>query len=105
MAVSVGSADRENGLEVGGTDADDPAVAVPVEGVRERSEVGAKRHLPGRVQCVEGLKRRPVPAPEERHELLCRGEPERAGALDRTNVVDSTGEDADEMRFGAPQQW
>src|SRR3954469_19355064 len=87
--LPLGSADRENGLEVGGTDGDAPAVAVPVEGVSERSEVAGQRRLADRVQCIEGLQRRPVPAPEERDELLCRGESERAGALDRSDVLGS----------------
>src|SRR3954447_22818274 len=105
MAASVGSADREDGLEVGGTDGDASAVTVPVKGPSERREISGKRRLPRRVQCRERSKGWSVPASEEGNERLRRREPEGAGALDRPHVVGGAIEDVDEMRLSAPQKW
>src|SRR4051794_11844483 len=97
-------ADRENGLEVGGTDGDASAVPVSVKGVSQVSEVDGQSRLAGRVQRVEGLQGGPVPAAEERDEFVCRGEAERARALHRPYVFGSAGEDVVEMRLSAPRQ-
>lgn len=96
------SAQPEDGLQVGGRDADAPAVSVVVPLPGELGQVGLQRVAALRLQRGERADRRPVPAPEEVHEVLGRRVPEHLDLLARVDVGNGVPEKLDHVLLGAP---
>src|SRR5215204_5781007 len=86
---------RRNGDRVGRVE--------PVEPVRKVDEVDLERIALRVLERRERLQSRAVPEPEERHELLGRGEPPREGAFGDLERVDAVAEKLAEMTLGAPE--
>src|SRR5262249_58786919 len=74
------SAPGRDRFQVGRRDRDRVA-AQPVEAVGERDQIELERLAGVALERRERLQRRPVEAPEERHEVLGRWEPERERPL------------------------
>jgi len=98
------SAEGENGFQVGRGDGDAAAVvSVPVAG--QLGQVGGQRGTAAVIERLECLQGRPVPAAEERDELLGRSESPGEGALHGPGIGRRRAEQAGQVLFGAPQQW